>query len=72
MGTTATSASSPFPRSSTARRRDRSAEFGEHTEQVLLDLGFDWDAITKLKDAGVIIDGGRRSSTWWACPRAPG
>jgi crotonobetainyl-CoA:carnitine CoA-transferase CaiB-like acyl-CoA transferase len=36
-------------------RPQRAPEFGEHTEQVLLDLGLDWDAITKLKDAGVII-----------------
>ncbi len=32
----------------------RGPEHGEHTELLLLDLGFDWDDIVKLKDAGVI------------------
>jgi crotonobetainyl-CoA:carnitine CoA-transferase CaiB-like acyl-CoA transferase len=32
----------------------RGPEHGEHTELVLLDLGFDWDEITKLKESGVI------------------
>jgi crotonobetainyl-CoA:carnitine CoA-transferase CaiB-like acyl-CoA transferase len=32
----------------------RGPEHGEHTELVLLDLGFDWDQIAKLKDNGVI------------------
>jgi crotonobetainyl-CoA:carnitine CoA-transferase CaiB-like acyl-CoA transferase len=29
-------------------------EHGEHTEQVLLELGYDWDGITALQDAGAI------------------
>jgi crotonobetainyl-CoA:carnitine CoA-transferase CaiB-like acyl-CoA transferase len=29
-------------------------ELGQHTEQVLLDLGHDWDEIVLLKEAGVI------------------
>jgi crotonobetainyl-CoA:carnitine CoA-transferase CaiB-like acyl-CoA transferase len=33
----------------------RAPEFGEHTEQVLLDLGLDWDEMAKLKDAKVIL-----------------
>ncbi len=29
-------------------------EFGQHTEEILLDLDYDWDAIIRLKDGGVI------------------
>jgi crotonobetainyl-CoA:carnitine CoA-transferase CaiB-like acyl-CoA transferase len=29
-------------------------ELGQHTEEVLLDLGLEWDGIAELKDAGVI------------------
>ncbi len=29
-------------------------EIGQHTEEVLLDLGYDWDDITRFKDEGVI------------------
>jgi crotonobetainyl-CoA:carnitine CoA-transferase CaiB-like acyl-CoA transferase len=34
---------------------ERAPEFGEHTETVLLELGYDWDAISALKDANVIV-----------------
>ena len=29
-------------------------ELGEHTEEVLLELGFDWEEIAALRDAGAI------------------
>jgi crotonobetainyl-CoA:carnitine CoA-transferase CaiB-like acyl-CoA transferase len=29
-------------------------ELGQHTEEVLLELGYDWDAIARLKDAGAL------------------
>jgi crotonobetainyl-CoA:carnitine CoA-transferase CaiB-like acyl-CoA transferase len=29
-------------------------EFAQHTEEVLLELGYDWDRIIDLKDAGAI------------------
>lgn len=30
-------------------------ELGQHTEEILLDLGYNWDDITRLKDDGVIL-----------------
>jgi crotonobetainyl-CoA:carnitine CoA-transferase CaiB-like acyl-CoA transferase len=32
----------------------RAPEHGEHTEAILLELGFEWDSIATMKDAGVI------------------
>ena len=29
-------------------------ELGQHTEEVLLELGYDWDQIIALKEAGAI------------------
>lgn len=33
----------------------RAPEAGEHTEQLLLDLGYDWDDIVALKEAGAVL-----------------
>ncbi len=30
-------------------------ELGQHTEEILLELGYDWDVITDLKNAGAIL-----------------
>jgi formyl-CoA transferase len=29
-------------------------ELGQHTEEVLLEMGYDWDRIIALKEAGAI------------------
>jgi crotonobetainyl-CoA:carnitine CoA-transferase CaiB-like acyl-CoA transferase len=34
--------------------RSMPPEFGQHTEELLLELGYDWDRIIELKDAGAI------------------
>ena len=34
--------------------RSMPPEFAQHTEEVLLELGYDWDEIIRLKDAGAI------------------
>jgi crotonobetainyl-CoA:carnitine CoA-transferase CaiB-like acyl-CoA transferase len=34
--------------------RSTAPEFGQHTEEVLLELGYDWDRIIELKDLGAI------------------
>jgi crotonobetainyl-CoA:carnitine CoA-transferase CaiB-like acyl-CoA transferase len=37
-----------------ASPRSTPPEFSQHTEEVLLELGYDWDRIIELKDAGAI------------------
>ncbi|MEY2397360.1 MAG: hypothetical protein QOJ00_534 [Actinomycetota bacterium] len=39
---------------SPGRPRSTPPEFAQHTEEVLLELGYDWDRIIELKEAGVI------------------
>jgi crotonobetainyl-CoA:carnitine CoA-transferase CaiB-like acyl-CoA transferase len=33
----------------------RAPEHGQHTEEILLELGHDWDEIAKLKDTGAVL-----------------
>ena len=35
--------------------RTPAPELGQHTEEILLDLGYSWDDITKFKDEGAIL-----------------
>jgi crotonobetainyl-CoA:carnitine CoA-transferase CaiB-like acyl-CoA transferase len=34
--------------------RREAPELGQHTEEILLEMGYNWDDITKLKTDGVI------------------
>jgi crotonobetainyl-CoA:carnitine CoA-transferase CaiB-like acyl-CoA transferase len=34
---------------------ERAPEHGEHTELLLMDLGYDWDQITAMKEAGAVL-----------------
>jgi crotonobetainyl-CoA:carnitine CoA-transferase CaiB-like acyl-CoA transferase len=34
---------------------DRAPEHGEHTEMILMDLGYDWDRISALKETGAVL-----------------
>ena len=36
------------------RIRGLGPEFGQHTEEVLLEAGLNWDELTELREAGVI------------------
>jgi len=37
------------------RRRPRSPEYGQHTEEILLELGMDWDEIVAAKESGAVL-----------------
>jgi len=34
--------------------REPAPEFGQHTEEILLEAGFEWEEIEKFKEEGVI------------------
>ncbi len=34
---------------------ERAPEHGEHTELVLMDLGYDWDQIAAMKESGAVL-----------------
>jgi crotonobetainyl-CoA:carnitine CoA-transferase CaiB-like acyl-CoA transferase len=54
-GTTVPGVASPVDFSATPWRvRDMPPELGQHTELVLAELGFDWERIDELRQAGVI------------------
>ncbi len=38
-----------------AQIQGASPEIGQHTEEMLIELGYDWDEIERLKDIGAII-----------------
>jgi crotonobetainyl-CoA:carnitine CoA-transferase CaiB-like acyl-CoA transferase len=54
-GTTFRLVSTPVQYDETPVAPTRSPEHGEQTEQILLDLGYDWPHILALKDAGTIL-----------------
>lgn len=50
------SINSPIRLSAEGQKKAGAApEFGQHTEEVLLELGYDWNGITSLKDNGIVI-----------------
>ena len=53
-GTTVPGVASPIDFSDTVAGAGDDTEPGQHTELVLTELGYDWDRIAELRDAGVI------------------
>jgi crotonobetainyl-CoA:carnitine CoA-transferase CaiB-like acyl-CoA transferase len=45
----------PVQMNETADELRPAPEHGQHTEEILLELGFDWEAITAYKDAGAVL-----------------
>ncbi|MDE0063611.1 MAG: CoA transferase [Gammaproteobacteria bacterium] len=53
-GRTVTLAPAPVQFDEQSASLQRAPEFGEHTEEVLLELGYDWDGIGRLKKIGAV------------------
>ena len=45
----------PVQMDETADELRPAPEHGQHTEEILLELGLDWDAIIAYKEAGAIL-----------------
>ena len=45
----------PVQMNETADRLTSAPEHGQHTEEILLELGLDWDQIIAHKEAGAIL-----------------
>lgn len=54
-GTVYRTVSAPVQFDETPATARRAPEYGEHTEDILLELGMDWDAIGAAKEAGAIL-----------------
>jgi crotonobetainyl-CoA:carnitine CoA-transferase CaiB-like acyl-CoA transferase len=48
-------AGAPVQFDQTIARMEPAPELGQHTEEVLLEAGWTWDDLGRLKDAGVIV-----------------
>jgi crotonobetainyl-CoA:carnitine CoA-transferase CaiB-like acyl-CoA transferase len=46
---------SPAQFDETAVTVERAPEHGEHTELLLMELGYDWDQLTAMKESGAIL-----------------
>ena len=46
---------SPAQFDETAVEVTRAPEHGEHTELLLMDLGYDWDQIAAMKESGAVL-----------------
>ncbi len=54
-GSSARMVASPLDFSDTAwKPRATSPELGQHTEEILLELGYDWEKITEMKRGGAL------------------